>query len=139
MDFSWGCRRSRFLAFRSQGTRTHFQIHFYPFLNIRECSHNFLLPCRIKLRVGFGFPGRGTRNPLQAPVSGNPEPVPGSHSQEPGTRSGFPFLGTQNPLWVPANRNLEAGSTYTFSLMRPNIYFSFKSNNRIAYHLIKVK
>ncbi len=38
-----GCQGSRSSAFRSQGTRTHFKIHFYPFLNTMECSHNLFL------------------------------------------------------------------------------------------------
>ncbi len=100
VDFSWGCQGSRFSAFRSQGPRTHFQIHFYPFLNINKCSYNFLLSCRIKLRMSSGFPFLGIQNPLPVPVSGNPESVPGF-------RFGFPFLGIQSPLRVPIPKNPE--------------------------------
>ncbi len=42
----WECQGSRSSALRSQGTRTHFKIHFYPFLKTRECSHDILLSCR---------------------------------------------------------------------------------------------
>ncbi len=38
-----GCQDSCSLVFHSQGTRTHFKTHFYPFLNTMKCSDNLLL------------------------------------------------------------------------------------------------
>ncbi len=46
----------------------HFKIHFYPFLNTKECSHNLLLSFNRKLRVVSGFLGTG--NPYETPSFG---------------------------------------------------------------------
>ncbi len=48
----------------SQGTRTHFKIHFYPFSNRRKCTRTLLLSFHRKLSVSSGFPGTGTLAPM---------------------------------------------------------------------------
>ncbi len=86
------CAGSLPLAFRSQGTRTYYKIHFYAFLNTRKCSHNLLLSLHRELRVDSEFPGTG--NPHEAPCSGLPR-----------TRNlhGFSVPGNPVPTWFPAS------------------------------------
>ncbi len=80
-----GCQGSRSSTFRSQGTRTHFKIRSYRFLNTTDYSHTILLSFRKRFIWVPGSQEPGTRNMVRVPVPENLEPTVSSRFREPET------------------------------------------------------